>query len=73
MSTRRVLVSDRSAPGVARRLVREVAAGLPYAVIERAELAVSELVTNAVRHGSEPGSNIDVVIDRSGEQLAIVV
>lgn len=65
--------SDATAPGTARQLVREVAAGLDHALIERAELAVSELVTNAVRHGSDAGSPIDLAVERDGVRLVVTV
>ena len=39
------------APAVARRHVQEVGAGWPARVLDAALLAVSEAVTNAVRHG----------------------
>ena len=39
------------APAVARRHVQEVGAGWPAPVLDAALLAVSEAVTNAVRHG----------------------
>ncbi len=50
-----VLPNDARAPGEARRAVRRTFAGwhLP-ALIDDAVLVVSELVTNAVRHGLPP-------------------
>jgi anti-sigma regulatory factor (Ser/Thr protein kinase) len=46
------LPSTERAPGVARRVVRDAGASWPEGVLEAALLAVSEVVTNAVRHGS---------------------
>jgi anti-sigma regulatory factor (Ser/Thr protein kinase) len=46
------LPSTEQAPGVARRLVRDAGRNWPERVLEAALLAVSEVVTNAVRHGS---------------------
>jgi anti-sigma regulatory factor (Ser/Thr protein kinase) len=46
------LPSTEQAPGVARRVVRDAGAAWPPGVLEAALLAVSETVTNAVRHGS---------------------
>jgi anti-sigma regulatory factor (Ser/Thr protein kinase) len=42
---------DSDAPAVARRFVADHADSLPEALIDDAELLVSELVTNAVQHG----------------------
>lgn len=70
---RRTLVSDGVAPATARRVVREIAVGLPAELVERASLAVSEVVTNAVRHGSDPGAPIDLVVQRSGDRLTLCV
>jgi anti-sigma regulatory factor (Ser/Thr protein kinase) len=46
------LPSSEQAPGVARRFVRDAGGAWPEGVLEAALLAVSEAVTNAVRHGS---------------------
>jgi anti-sigma regulatory factor (Ser/Thr protein kinase) len=54
-------------------MVAEVAAELPFELIERATLAVSELVTNAVRHGSTTGATITVVATARPQQLTIDV
>ena len=42
------------APGLARRFVETHAASLPSDVLQDALLLVSELATNAVRHGAAP-------------------
>ncbi|MEW1721881.1 ATP-binding protein [Streptomyces sp. NPDC093109] len=61
-----VLVSEPQSVGAARGWVREfVGSRLPAASGERAgdiELVVSELVTNAIRYGSEPGDSVLVVL-----------
>jgi serine phosphatase RsbU (regulator of sigma subunit)/anti-sigma regulatory factor (Ser/Thr protein kinase)/uncharacterized protein YigA (DUF484 family) len=41
---------------MARRFVREVLVGEPTAIVEDAELIVTELVTNAVLHGKSPAT-----------------
>lgn len=70
---RHLLTSDRSAPGIARRVVSEAASRLPGSLIDRVELAVSELVTNAVRHGTEPGADIELVVERTTDEIAVRV
>jgi anti-sigma regulatory factor (Ser/Thr protein kinase) len=45
------LTSGLEAPAVARRFVAEHSGALPVALADDAELLVSELVSNAVRHG----------------------
>ncbi len=62
MSSHRLrLPHDASAPAAARALVRAAAEGLACA--DDAELVISELVTNAVRHGA---GEIDVRVDVAG-------
>lgn len=54
MTTRRGsldLPATADSVGRARAVVRDVGAGLPAAVLDDAELLVSELMSNAVRHG----------------------
>ena len=46
------LPSTDRAPGVARRFVRDAGSAWPGQVLEAALLVVSEVVTNAVRHGA---------------------
>jgi anti-sigma regulatory factor (Ser/Thr protein kinase) len=59
------------APSQARRLVRRTVGELvPEDVVDTAELLVSELVTNAVVHGS---GIIVVVIDCADDQVSISV
>ncbi|WSD73176.1 SpoIIE family protein phosphatase [Streptomyces sp. NBC_01591] len=60
------LAQDRTAPGVARRLVRDRLDGwhLDEETIEATELIVSELVTNAVRYGTPP-LRLRLILDRT--------
>jgi anti-sigma regulatory factor (Ser/Thr protein kinase) len=46
------LPPDTSAPAIARNFVLDRGCGLPMDVVNDAELLVSELVSNAVLHGS---------------------
>lgn len=58
------LQADARAPSRARRALGEAAAGVPGDVVARAELLISEAVTNSVRHGSpEADDPIKVSID----------
>jgi anti-sigma regulatory factor (Ser/Thr protein kinase) len=56
------LRSDVDAPTVARRFVGEIARDLPPDLAGDAELLVSELVSNAVRHG-RPEITLRVSLD----------
>jgi anti-sigma regulatory factor (Ser/Thr protein kinase) len=49
---RLALPPDSAAPGLARHFVNDQAAAFPADVVTDAELLVSELVSNAVLHGS---------------------
>lgn len=73
VSVRRRIPSGDAAPAAARAVAAQAAAGLPEELVERATLAVSELVTNAVRHGSSPGEPIELVIERTTAGCSIVV
>jgi anti-sigma regulatory factor (Ser/Thr protein kinase) len=60
-----------SAPAAARRAVRTLIAPLvPVDIVETAELLVSELVTNAVIHGT---GHVRLVIDCENHCLSITV
>ncbi len=61
------------APATARALVAAAAAGLPDTVVDRAQLAASELVTNAVRHGADPGAPIWIRIAVTARGLRLEV
>ena len=68
---RQDLPHDDSAPGLARALVRD--ALTRWDLVDRisdAELAISELVTNAVRHGLPP---IVLEIGRTADSLRIAI
>lgn len=77
------LPDDATAPAIARRYLRELGARMPEELLEDAVVLVSEVVTNAVRHGlPEIGFQIQVsdlpptirvrVVDR-GEVVALRV
>ena len=69
----RLLVASAGAPAEARRLVVTLGTGLPAELVERAELAVSELVTNAVIHGSQPAAIVTLVVKASAGRLIVDV
>ncbi|MFE1907407.1 ATP-binding protein [Streptomyces gardneri] len=71
----RVLPCDLESAAVARRLVAAVLVRweLPE-LTESAELIVSELVTNAVRHARTCGASVRVVVTRvSGDRVQVAV
>lgn len=68
------LPAGNAAPATARAMVVAAAADLPQSVVERARLAASELVTNAVRHGSDPGAPlwVRIAVAACGLRLEVV-
>jgi anti-sigma regulatory factor (Ser/Thr protein kinase) len=64
------LVRDDRAPGRARELLREHADGLDRDRLDTAVLLISELVTNAVLHGS---GEIRLTIDVEGRDARFAV
>jgi anti-sigma regulatory factor (Ser/Thr protein kinase) len=50
-------------------MIRTLDAFVPDEQLQRAELIISELVTNAVRHGSRPGESIHVELFTRDGQL----
>jgi anti-sigma regulatory factor (Ser/Thr protein kinase) len=65
------LEPSSSAPAQARRVVRQVLAQVvPADVTHTAELLVSELVTNAITHGT---GTVTVSIDCTDQSLAVTV
>jgi anti-sigma regulatory factor (Ser/Thr protein kinase) len=58
---------DPRAPGVARRMVDELDGVLSPEVTDQARLLVSEVVTNAVRHGD--GDAVRVVLDAADDGI----
>jgi anti-sigma regulatory factor (Ser/Thr protein kinase) len=64
--------ATRTAPWQARRALQRLA--LPGPLGDHAELLVSELVTNSVRHaGLRPDDLIRITADWSGERLKVAV
>lgn len=58
----------------ARRLVRGLNGWIDPIVIERAELATSELVTNAIRYGSPTaGDEVEIDVEITAEALSVRV
>lgn len=69
LSQSRTLPCDPSSVAVARRLVVAVLDlwGLSEDLVDRAELVVSELATNAIVHARTCGASIRVVVTRIGD------
>jgi anti-sigma regulatory factor (Ser/Thr protein kinase) len=63
------LPADPLSVAAARHMVRTLDAFVPDEQLQRAELIISELVTNAVRHGSRPGETIRVELATVDGQL----
>lgn len=63
------LPADPVSVAAARHMVRTLDAFLPDEQLQRAELIISELVTNAVRHGSRPGESVRVELSTHDGQL----
>lgn len=64
------LSSDLDAPSLARRFVADHAGDLPVSLVRDAELLVSEIVTNAIRHG-EPAVSLRLRVDPPGIGVAV--
>jgi anti-sigma regulatory factor (Ser/Thr protein kinase) len=68
------LAHDPDSPAEARRALGELADHLPPRRLEDAQLLVSELVTNAIRHaGLHDGDLITLVVEASDQALRIEV
>jgi anti-sigma regulatory factor (Ser/Thr protein kinase) len=65
-----LLPSDETAAGVARRHLEGTLAHLPAETVETARLLVSELVTNAIAHGS---GLVSLSVDYDGTRLWVEV
>ena len=65
-----VLDADRRAPSIARGAVRAACAPVFPHVVDDAMLLVSEVVTNAVKHGSAP-IRLQIDLDRAGIVVAV--
>jgi anti-sigma regulatory factor (Ser/Thr protein kinase) len=61
------LPANEDAPARARAAVRDLGAGLPEDDVWRAELIVTELVTNAVLHG--PGGPVELDLEAGGSAV----
>lgn len=68
-----VLKACRSSVGLARSFACQMAAGLPESLAGDVELCTSELVTNAVRYGSERADVIRVLARRRPRGLYVAV
>lgn len=68
-----VFKARRSSTGLARSFTRQMAAGLPGALVDDVELCTSELVTNAVRHGSKRADVVRVMARRRPRGLYVAV
>ncbi|MBE7188933.1 ATP-binding protein [Jatrophihabitans endophyticus] len=64
------LPSDLDAPATARRFVSDHASHLPVELVRDAELLVSEIVTNAIRHG-RPSVTLQLRLDPPGIGVAV--
>jgi anti-sigma regulatory factor (Ser/Thr protein kinase) len=70
VKTTRAFPAERQSVTAARRFATEALAGTPADTLEAAELLVSELATNCVRHVR---AGFEVTIRRSGEEIRIDV
>lgn len=66
------LAADAQAPRVARQRISEVLQGCGVETRQNAELLISELVTNAVRHGPSIGE-IDIRVVSFEDSMEIAV
>ena len=64
------LLATADSPGRARRLVADVASGMPSAVVHDAMVVTSEIVTNSVRHA---GGVVTISIECDADMLAVAV
>jgi anti-sigma regulatory factor (Ser/Thr protein kinase) len=70
------MIAKRAFPGTpesvptARHFVTDAIADIPKEVSERAALLVSELATNAIKHG---GTDFEVLIERKPDELYIEI
>ena len=69
-----VLPSDPSAPSKARELLSRILDGAAPERVALCQLALSEVVSNAVRHGGNGGSAaVNVSIERDDDLVHVVV
>ncbi|MFI8963987.1 ATP-binding protein [Streptomyces sp. NPDC053493] len=65
--------SARAARAFARAVVGDRAPNLTPDELHSVQLVVSELVTNAIRYGTEPGDSLRVVLDARPDTLRVEV
>ncbi|MFD7900258.1 ATP-binding protein [Streptomyces sp. NPDC059568] len=72
-----LFTSDPESVAAARRFADEVLAqdapDLDTGKVDDIRLIVSELVTNSIRHGAEPGGSVLVAIESTAENIRIEV
>ena len=70
-----VLAAEKTAPGRARAALRAFLASedLTAERLYDLQLLVSEVVSNAVRHGSRDGDEVEVAYERRGDELQVSV
>jgi diguanylate cyclase (GGDEF)-like protein/PAS domain S-box-containing protein len=66
-----MLEAGEDAPGEARDVIERFAAALPFDVRERAQLLISEIVTNAVLHAPAPTVDIEAWILRGSLDVVV--
>jgi anti-sigma regulatory factor (Ser/Thr protein kinase) len=74
-SSSTTLAAGPEAPAQARRFLWETAGRdrQPPDELDVPALLITELVSNAVRHGSPPGGSIEVEVTVTGESLRVLV
>jgi serine/threonine-protein kinase RsbW len=60
------------APALARRALAATAVGIPDDVLEHAEIVLSELVTNSVRHSGSDWVEVDITLDRNALRIEVI-
>ncbi|MFF2651639.1 ATP-binding protein [Streptomyces sp. NPDC058045] len=65
--------SVSKARAYAREVVEHYAPDAPRTLIEDLQLIVSELVTNSIRYGTEPGDSVAVVLSASAGRVRVEV
>ncbi|WP_078510020.1 ATP-binding protein [Streptomyces sp. Tu 6176] len=72
-----LLVGSPQSAGVARKFAREFVAyrfpGTSEDYVETVVLITSELVTNSIRYGTEPGESVRVVLNADRQQTRVEV
>ncbi|MBP0456265.1 ATP-binding protein [Streptomyces bomunensis] len=65
--------SARAARVFAREVVENRAPGAPADSVSDVQLVVSELVTNAIRYGTEPGDSLALIVDATPQRVRVEV